>query len=204
MAREIQRDYGQPPQAVLTHRMLVGTDGRDKMSKSLGNVVGITDPPDEMYGRVMSVSDSLMLDWFDLLSGGAWQDLAQQRARVAEAAGDPLAFKHELARRVVERFHGADGAAAAAQRFRRVVQRREVPDDVPEQAVPAGDTGQRGLLELLEALQLVPSRSEARRLVAQSAVSVDGTVVRDATLHLAPGSYLLKVGKRRFARVRIG
>jgi tyrosyl-tRNA synthetase len=204
MGREIQRDYGQPAQAVITHPLLVGTDGRDKMSKSLGNTVGITDAPDEMYGRTMSISDALMLDWFDLLAGGEWQELAAARAELAAGGGDPLAFKHALARRIVERFHGAEAAEAAARAFRRVVQNRGVPEDLEEQQVPAGEDGERGLLELLESLGLVASRSEARRLVAQGAVSLDGQTVGDATRRLGAGSYLLKVGKRRFARLRIG
>jgi tyrosyl-tRNA synthetase len=204
MGREIQRDYGQPPQAVITHPLLVGTDGRDKMSKSLGNTVGITDPADEMYGRIMSISDALMLDWFDLLAGGEWQELAAARAELAEGAGDPLAFKHALARRLVERFHGPEAAEAAARAFRRVVQDRGVPEDLEEQRVPVGEDGERGLLELLETLGMVSSRSEARRLVAQGAVSLDGQTVADATRRLAAGSYLVKVGKRRFARLRVG
>ncbi|MDJ0853155.1 MAG: tyrosine--tRNA ligase [Myxococcota bacterium] len=204
MAREIQRDYGQPAQAVITHPLLVGTDGNDKMSKSLGNTVGISDAPEEMYGRTLSISDPLMLEWYDLLSGGEWEDLREERARLAEGAGDPLAFKHELARRIVARFHDEEAARAAAEHFQRVVKRREVPEDLEEQHVAPGESGDRGLLELLEELGLVASRGEARRLVTQGAVSVDGEGVSDPRLRLSPGSFLLKVGKRRFARVRIG
>ena len=203
MAREIQRDHGQPPQAVITHPLLVGTDGQDKMSKSLGNTVSITDPPEEMYGRTMSVSDTLMLDWLELLSAGAWGDLAEARARVVAGGGDPLALKHDLAGRIVERFHGAEAAGGAAAAFRRVVQGKAVPEDLPEQVLTAGEGGERGLLEVLEALEMVPSRSEARRLIGQSAVSIDGRPEKDPTRRLAAGSYLLKVGKRRFARLRI-
>jgi tyrosyl-tRNA synthetase len=203
MAREIQRDHGQPPQAVITHPLLVGTDGRDKMSKSLGNTVSITDPPEEMYGRTMSVSDTLMLDWLELLSAGAWDDLAEARARVVAGGGDPLALKHDLARRIVERFHGAEAAAGAAAAFRRVVQGKAVPEDLPEQVLAGGEGGERGLLEVLEALEMVASRSEARRLIGQSAVSIDGQPVKDPMRRLGAGSYLLKVGNRRFARLRI-
>ena len=204
MAREIQRDYGQPGQAVITHPLLVGTDGNDKMSKSLGNTVGISDAPEEMYGRTLSISDSLMLEWFDLLSGGEWEDLRGERDRIDGGGGDPLAFKHELARRIVARFHDAAAARAAAEHFQRVVKRGEVPEDLEERAVAASDAGDRGLLELLEELGLVASRGEARRLVTQGAVSLDGEGVSDPRLRLPGGSYLLKVGKRRFARVRIG
>jgi len=203
MAREIQRDYDQPPQAVITHPLLVGTDGRDKMSKSLGNTIGITDPPEEIYGRTMSISDALMLDYFDLLAGGQWQDLRQERQRLGRGGGDPLAFKHEIARRLVGRFHGDPAAGRAAEHFQRVIQRKQAPEDLEEVAVALGAEAEMGLLDLLERLSLTKSRGEARRLVEQNAVSIGGEGVRDASLRLGPGSYLVKVGKRRFARVRL-
>ena len=203
MAREIQRDYDQPPQAVITHPLLVGTDGRDKMSKSLGNTIGITDPPEEIYGRIMSISDALMLDYFDLLAGGRWEDLAQERERLGRGGGDPLAFKRELARRLVERFHGDEAAVRAAEHFQRVIQRKQAPEDLEEVAVALGAEAEMGLLDLLERLSLTKSRGEGRRLVEQNAVSVDGDTVRDPRRRLGPGVYLLKVGKRRFARVRL-
>ena len=204
MAREIQRDYGQPAQAVITHPLLVGLDGRDKMSKSLGNTIGITDPPESMYGKLMSISDALMLDYFDTLSAGEWSDLQSERARLAGEDGDPLAFKHALARRIVGRFHGPSAAQAAADHFRRVVQEREAPSDLPETALELGLESTLGLLEILERLGITRSRSEARRLVAQGAVELDGALVDDPTLRLAAGAYRIKVGKRRFARVRLG
>ena len=203
MAREIQRDYQQPPQAVITHPLLVGTDGRDKMSKSLGNTIGITDPPEEIYGRIMSISDALMLDYFDLLAGGQWEDLAQERERLGHGGGDPLAFKRELARRLVERFHDDEAAVRAAEHFQRVIQRKQAPEDLEEVAVALGAEAEMGLLDLLERLSLTKSRGEGRRLVEQNAVSVDGEPVRDPRRRIGPGAYLLKVGKRRFARVRL-
>jgi tyrosyl-tRNA synthetase len=204
MARDIQRDYGQPAQAVITHPLLVGTDGTEKMSKSLGNTIGITDPPEEMYGKTMSLSDTLMLDYFDLLASGEWDDLAEERERLAAGGGDPLAFKHSLAGRLVARLHGAQAAERAAEHFRRVVQGREVPEEVPEARFEPGEAGERGLLELMVAVGVARSNADARRLVAQKAVSLDGEPVSDATLRLTAGSYLLKVGKRRFCQVRIG
>ncbi len=203
MAREIQRDHGQPAQAVITHPLLVGLDGREKMSKSLGNTIGITDAPESMYGKLMSISDTLMLDYFDALSAGEWSDLRSERARLASGGGDPLAFKHALARRVVARFHGGPAAEAAADHFRRVVQEREAPTDVPETTLELGSEAVLGLLEILERLGITRSRSEARRLVAQGAVEVDGALIGDPTLRLAAGAYRIKVGKRRFARVRL-
>ena len=203
MGREIQRAYGQPPQAVITLPLLVGTDGREKMSKSLGNAIGITEAPEEIYGRVMSISDSLMLDWFDLLAAGRWADLRAERERLDGGSGDPLRFKQELARRLVERFHGAAAAERAGAHFDRVVRGREAPDEIPERCLAAGDAGDRGLLEVLVELGFAKSRSEARRLVAQRAVAVDDALVDDAELRLGRGVYRIRAGKRRFARAEI-
>lgn len=203
MAREIQRAYHQPAQAVITQPLLVGTDGVEKMSKSLGNAVGLTEPPEEVYGKLMSISDALMLDYHDLLHAGAWPELAEARSELGAGRGDPMAFKQALAERLVERFHGAEAAAAARDHFRRTVQRKELPDDIPEHALETDPDGRRGLLDLLQSLGLTPSRGEARRLVAQRAVSLDGARVEDPGLFLEPGSYLLQVGKRRFARVEL-
>ncbi len=204
MARDIQRHYGQPAQAVITHPLLVGTDGVEKMSKSLGNTIGITDPPEEIYGKTMSLSDALMLDYFDVLADDEWGDLAEQREGLASGGGAPLEFKHALAGCLVARLHGAEAAERAAEHFRRVVQCKEVPAEVPETRFELGDRGERGLLELMVAVGVASSNAEARRLVAQKAVSLDGEPVADGTLRLAGGSYLLKVGKRRFRRIRIG
>jgi tyrosyl-tRNA synthetase len=203
MAREIQRDYGQLPQAVLTLPILVGTDGRDKMSKSLGNAIGITEPPEEIYGKTMSIDDTVMLTYFDFLGGGAWEELRPERERLGRGEGDPLAFKHALAKCLVERFHGPAAAQGAQEHFRRVFQRREAPVDVPETAFTVGEGGDCGLLDLLRDLGFAQSTSEGRRLVAQKAVRVDDSVVSDATLRLCPGTYRVQVGKRRFARVRL-
>jgi tyrosyl-tRNA synthetase len=202
MGREIQRDYGQAPQAVITHTLLVGTDGV-KMSKSLGNGIGITDAPQEMFGKAMSVSDALMLDYYDLLADGEWSHLAEARAELGSGQGDPMAFKLALARAFVERFHGSGPADEAATHFRDVIQNKQAPSDLDEIVCPTGEDGRRGLLELLDELDLVASRSEARRLVQQKAVRIDGEVVSDPHLDLGAGAYLIKVGKRRFAQVRL-
>lgn len=204
MAREIQRDYAQSTQAVITHPLLVGIDGVDKMSKSLGNTIGITENPGDAYGKVMSISDALMLQYFDVLRAGEWEDMKEQRDRIAAGDGNPLAFKQQLASRIVERLHGPGVARDAAARFQRVVRDKAAPEDLQEVEVVAAGTGDRGLLELLEALSLVGSRGEARRLIAQQAVHVDGQLVTDAAHRLPRGSYLLRVGKRRYGRVKIG
>jgi len=203
MAREIQRDYGQVPQAVVTHPLLRGIDGVEKMSKSLGNSIGLLDPPADMYGRVMSIPDPLMTEYFDLLRDASWEDLREWRSSGEDARG-PLAVKHELALRIVARFHGDGAAREARAHFERVVQRKEVPDEVPESRLPLVDGRGRGLLEILEVLGLAQSRSDARRLVSQQAVSLDGRRVDDPTVILEAGSYLIQVGKRRFTRLVLG
>jgi tyrosyl-tRNA synthetase len=205
MGREIQRAYGQPPQAVIVHGLLVGTDGKEKMSKSLGNTIGLTEAPEDIYGKTMSVSDEVMLGYFDLLEAGEWPELRPERERLGAGGGDPLAFKHALAGRLVERFHGREAAERAAAHFRSVIQRRQVPEDLPETTVALGAEGRLGLLELLRRLGFTRSLGEARRLVVQGAVQVDGEVVADPGLELAgAGTRLIRVGKRRFARVRLG
>jgi len=200
MGREIQRSYGQEPQAVITHPLLVGTDGKEKMSKSLGNSIDLAGTPGDTYGRTMSISDSLMVDYLARLSFGRWDDLAPQAQEVREGRGDPLGLKHELARRIVERFHGAAAAEEAAGHFRRVVQAGQLPEKIPEFTLALSEAG---LLDVLRKALDVPSNAEGRRLVAQGAVRLEGEVVKDASLHLPPGTHLLRAGKRRYARVTI-
>jgi len=202
MGREIQRAYGQPAQAVITHPLLVGSDGV-KMSKSLGNGIGITDRPDEMFGKVMSISDTLMLEYYDLLRDGEWEALKPAREALGRGEGEPMEFKLGLAGALVERFAGGEAAREAADHFRNVIQGKGTPEDLEEVCFEMGPGGGISLPELLERLEWVSSRSEARRLLGQKAVRVDGEVVADPALRLSAGAYLLKVGKRRFARVRL-
>jgi tyrosyl-tRNA synthetase len=151
----------------------------------------------------MSIPDALMTEYFDLLHDDSWEALREWRSSGASAR-DPLAVKHELATRIVARFHGHDASRDARSHFERVVQRKEVPDDVPERQLLLGDQNGLGLLEALEKLGLAKSRSDARRLIAQGAVTVDGRRVEDAALMLRVGSYLIQVGKRRFIRLGVG
>ncbi|MCH2172412.1 tyrosine--tRNA ligase [Myxococcota bacterium] len=203
MAREIQRSYGQAPQAVITHPLLVGTDGREKMSKSLGNTIGIEDSPDQIYGKTMSISDDLMLEYFDLLGDGSsgWAEQATERNRLSEGSGDPMAFKQALARLLVTRFHGAENAHRAAERFSSVIRQKQAPDDLPEIEILLANDLEKGLLDLLRELEFTSSNGEGRRLVAQRAVQIDGEIVEDPSHRLGAGQYQLKVGKRRFARI---
>jgi tyrosyl-tRNA synthetase len=204
VGREIQRAYGQAPQAVLTHPLLVGTDGKEKMSKSLGNTIGLTDPPEEMYGRAMSIPDALLPAWVRLLGAGRWDDLLPAVAEFEAGRGDPFQLKQALAERLVERFHGQGAAKSALAHFQRVVRDRELPDEVPEARVALQNDGRVGLLDVMRETLGVSSNAEARRLVQQGAVELDGARVADPALRLGAGSYLLRAGRRRFARVRVG
>ncbi len=203
MGRELQRAYGQEPQAVITHPLLVGLDGHEKMSKSLGNSVGITDPAEQMYGKVMSIPDASMTEWCKLLSAGEWGDLRSALDAYTDGGGDPMSLKHDLAHRVVSRVHDGATADSAREHFQRVVQRRELPDDIPLVPIDLAGRESLKLFELLVEAGLSPSKSEARRLVQQGAVSVAGEKASEPTLLYGAGEMLVQVGKRRFATVRI-
>ncbi|HEX7610129.1 MAG TPA: tyrosine--tRNA ligase [Solirubrobacteraceae bacterium] len=192
LGRDIQRAYGQPEQAILTMPILVGTDGRRKMSKSLGNHIGITDPPEEMYGKTMSIPDEAIAEYRRLLLG-------------AERNGElsPRDAKHALARALVARLHSEEAAAEAERHFDRVVVQRAAPEEIPE-ALYSPEEGMLHLPGLIEA-EFGTSRSEARRLIDQGAVSLDeeplGAGEHDVPAERADGR-VLRVGKRRFRRLR--
>jgi len=185
--RDVMPQYGLDPQVVMTFPLLVGTDGELKMSKSRGNYIGITEPPEEMFGKTMSIPDTALPDWWELLVGGPHPD-------------DPMAWKLELARRVTARWHGDAGARTGEERFTRVVRRHEAPDEVPEVSLPAGETVHLPAL-LVESLG-VGSTSEARRLIQQGGVKLNGeaSAALDLPREELAGA-LLQVGKRRFARL---
>jgi len=185
--RDVMPQYGLEPQVVITYPLLVGTDGELKMSKSRGNYIGITEPPEEMFGKTMSIPDKALPQWWELLVGG-------------EHPEDPMSWKLELARRITARWHGADGARAGEEHFTRVVRRHEAPEDVPELPLPAGDPVHLPAL-LTDGLG-VASTSEARRLIQQGAVKLDGAPVATVDVgRSALAGALLQVGKRRFARL---
>lgn len=201
MGREVQRNYGQPPQAVLTLPLLVGTDGHEKMSKSLGNSIALLDPPEDVYGKVMSVGDACMLDYISVLSSGQWGDLEEGAAAVRDGGGDPMGLKQALAHAIVTRLCERGAADRAHEHFQRVVRSRELPEDIPEHTLDLAGEPDVGLLAALEAVSLTSSRGEARRLVQQGAVQIDGERVSDPTHQLGPGAYLVRAGKRRYARI---
>jgi tyrosyl-tRNA synthetase len=206
VGRTLQKEYGQAPQVCLTGPLLEGIDARevdgkivgDKMSKSLGNYVGIDEPAQEQYGKLMSISDGLMWRYYELLSR---RSLAEIEALRRE---HPRKAKSELAKEIVARYHGPEAAKAAEEQFELVHKRREVPDEVEEKAV-ARDAGADSvpLAKTLAQLGLASSGSEARRLIAQGGVSVEGGRVSDPNAKLPAGVHLLKVGKRKFIRVTV-
>lgn len=202
VGRQLQQSWGQPPQVVLTMPLLEGLDGVNKMSKSLGNCVGITDAPAEMFGKLMSVSDALMWRYFELLSFRPQAEIGALRDGVV-AGANPRDVKFELARELVGRFHGESAATAAQEAFVRQFQDGGLPEDMVEIELPAPD-GSLGLANLLRAAQLVSSNAEAFRMISQGAVRIDGERVEDRSLEIPAGStHIFQVGKRRFARVQV-
>ena len=202
LGRQIQAEHGQPPQIVLTLPLLEGTDGVQKMSKSLGNHIAIMDPPAEMYGKLMSVSDELMWRYLGLLSLRSQSELDELRASV-DSGGNPRDVKMALAEELTTRFHGQEASRQAAEDFARRHRRGETPDEMSEVSLAAKDGGIR-VAELVRRAGLAKTNGEAMRLIAQGAVRLDGERVSDRALVVPAGSTrVVQVGKRRFARVSI-
>ena len=203
VGRQLQQAYGQPPQVVMTVPLLEGLDGVNKMSKSLGNYVGIEDAPNDMFGKLMSISDDLMWRYFELLSFRPLSEIGGLREQIA-AGRNPRDIKFELAGELVARFHGPPAARAAQDAFTRRFADGQIPDELPEVAVAAPD-GELGIAHLLKAAGLVPSTSNAFQMIKQGAVRLDGERVDDRSLSIRSGvEVVAQVGKRRFARVRVG
>jgi tyrosyl-tRNA synthetase len=201
VGRDLMKEEGLEPQVVLTVPLLVGTDGGDKMSKSLGNAIAVEDPPHEIYGKAMSIPDSLMWDWLLLLTDLPRHEIERRRAAVAAGDLHPKNVKQDLALRLVADYHGEEAARQAEAEFAKVFSAGGLPDEVPEHQLE----GSRTLLKLLSETGLAPSNAEARRLIEQGAVAIDAARAADPFHELPPRAepYLLKVGKRRFARIRI-
>jgi tyrosyl-tRNA synthetase len=205
VGRDIQREYSQEPQVILTMPLLEGLDGVQKMSKSLGNYIGITEPPREIYGKIMSLSDQLMLRYYELLSDIDSAVLEDEKRRMAEGSVNPRDVKKALAREMVTRFYNSTVAEEAEREFQRMFQAGGLPDEIEEPLVRLSgqESESIGIVALLVRAGLAPSNSEARRLIQQGAVRVDGERVSDANARLsASESHLLQVGRRRFARIR--
>ena len=198
VGRALQSEYGQEPQCILTMPLLEGLDGVEKMSKSKGNYIGITEAPNSMFAKLLSVSDTLMWRYFALLS---WRDDAEVEGykRAIAEGRNPKDIKVLLAKEITSRFHGAAAAEAAEQDFE-LRARGGIPDDIPEVALSGAPIG---IGALLKQANLAPSTSEASRLIDGGGVRIDGTVISDRGLKLEAGSFVLQVGKRKFARVTL-
>ncbi len=202
VGRQLQQDFGQEPQVVMTTPLLEGLDGVQKMSKSLNNTIGITDEPDEMFGKVMSISDELMWRYYEVLSFRKLDDIESLRSRVA-AGGNPRDAKFELAVELVERFHDQKAAEAARKEFVERFQKGALPDKIKEVSI-SSQGGSLGIAHLLKEAGLVSSTSEAFRMIKQGAVKIDGERIEDKSLQVSAGSTsVYQVGKRRFSRVSL-
>ena len=203
VGRELQRDFGQTPQVIMMMPLLEGLDGVQKMSKSLGNYVGITEPPNDMFGKLMSISDELMWRYYELLSDLSLYELKQLKEKVAKGEEHPKEVKKRLAMEIVARFHSKEAAQRAAEEFERVFKKRELPEDIEEIHVQWSQE-KIWLPKLLQLTGLVKSTSEGKRLLQQGGVKIDGEKITSQEAELAVGAeYIIQVGKRRFKRVKL-
>lgn len=204
MGRDLQREVGQPPQVVVLTPLLPGLDGVEKMSKSLGNAVGITEPPAEMFGKAMSIPDELMSDYFEYATDVPMEEVFAIREGLAAGSVHPRDAKRRLAGAIVALWHGEEAARSAGAAFERLFVDREMPDEIPEAYVPTEEApdGRIRLIRLLVVTGLAESNGEARRLISQGGVSVDGGRIRDVEAVVAVRQGLVvQVGRRRFARI---
>lgn len=199
VGRELQKEYGQEPQCILTMPLLVGTDGVEKMSKSKDNYIGISESPDSMFGKLMSISDTLMWRYFELLSFRSLEDIAALRQEI-DGGRNPRDAKVMLAQEIITRFHSAKAAEDALAAFEARFRDGAIPEDMPEVSIGGAPVG---ILKLLREAGLVASGSEAQRNVEQGGVRVNGDRVEDKSLQLPAGTYVVQVGKRKFARVKL-
>ncbi len=199
MGRNLQRGFGQEPQAILTTPLLEGTDGVEKMSKSLGNSIGLTDPPDQMYGKVMSIPDNLIHPYFEYCTAVSADELAGIERQLADAAVNPRDLKRRLAREIIVLYHDEAGAAGAQAAFDQLFIKKGLPEEIPEFTLA---TDEVFLVQVLKDAGLVASNGEGRRLIAQGAVQVDEVVIREPNFTVKSGqTYIIKAGKRRFLRI---
>ncbi len=201
VGRELQKEYGQEPQSIVMIPLLEGLDGVNKMSKSLGNYIGVNEPAKEIFGKVMSVSDVLMYRYYELVSAVTLAELQKIKDDIGSGALHPMEAKKRLATELADRFCGAGEGATACAEFERVFSKKNMPDDIPFVEV-AWEGEKMKLAKIIAQAGVAKSNSEARRLIQQGAVEVDGTPIIDIDVELqASGAYILKVGKKRFVRV---
>jgi len=201
--RDIQREYGLSPQVVFTMPILVGLDGVKKMSKSLGNYIGITESPKDMFGKLMSISDELMWSYYELLTDFEERVIVRLKEEVRTGVLHPMDAKMQLAHTIITNFHSEDAARSAHEEFQRTFRNRQTPEDVPLKKLPRGES--KRVSALLTELNLAPSRAEAERLIKQGAIEINGRRVEDvkyeADLSQVGASFLIRAGKKKFLRV---
>ena len=202
VGRELQRQYDQEAQCILTMPLLVGLDGVVKMSKSKHNYIGITDSPDDMFGKVMSISDDLMWNWYDLLSLKSNAEIEIIKKECTEGSRNPRDAKVLLAKEIIERFHTAEAAEKAEGEFNARFRGGQAPSDIPEVTV-AAEGGEIGIMKLIKEAGMVPSNAEAGRNIDQGGVKLEGEKVSDRALKVKAGTYTVQVGKRRWARITV-
>ena len=201
VGRDVQREYGQEPQIILTMPILPGTDGKQKMSKSLDNYIGISETPSQIYGKTLSIPDNVMYDYFELATTVSKQELVEIKATLADPSKNPRDLKRRLAREFVTLYYSADDALKAEQEFDRVFVQKDVPDDLQD-FTPDTDAAACWIVKLITESGLAPSNGEARRLIKEGAVSIDGEKMTNPDAEIAlDAPKVLKVGKRRFIRI---
>ncbi|MDA8211636.1 MAG: tyrosine--tRNA ligase, partial [Clostridia bacterium] len=204
MGRTLQKEWGQEPQIAITMPILEGLDGVNKMSKSLGNYIGITDSPREMYGKTMSIADNLMVRYFELVTPVSLADVRAVEKGLADGSLHPRDVKMRLARELVTAYYGPEAALAAEEEFKNIFQKGELPDEIPDAKIPAGEleNGEIAPAKLLQLAGLVTSTSEARRLITQGAVKLNEEKVADVNAKVAVSTgMIIRAGKRKFARI---
>ena len=199
VGRDLQREYGQEPQCIITLPLLEGTDGVEKMSKTYGNEIGLLDPPEDKYGKIMSISDDMIVKYFRLAADADDQKVEAIKSLLSDSKTNPRDVKRELGRAIVKIYHGADEAQAAEQHFDKVIVQKDIPDEMDEVELESDQL----LVDIITNAGLTKSKGEARRLIKQNAVKLDGAVCKDINQKLHAGKEsVIKVGKRRFLKVK--
>ncbi len=202
VGRDIQREYGLEPQITITMPILPGTDGVEKMSKSLENYIGISESPRQIYGKTLSIPDKLIYDYYVLATNTSGEDLVKIKNQLEDKSLNPRDLKRQLARTLVALYHDESAASAAEEEFDRVFIKKDLPDDIPEQSITL-ENGSIGIMRLLAETKLVASNGEARRMIEQGGVTIDGVRISDYNADISiTESIVVKVGKRRFLRVK--
>ncbi len=202
VGRDIQREYRQEPQVILTMPLLVGTDGTEKMSKSYDNYIGINDTPKDIYGRTLSIPDNLIYTYYELTTDVSLDELSKIKSDLEDSSVNPRDLKRALARKLVEMYHSKEDAVKAEQEFDKIFIKKDAPDDMPEFTFTELQNG-IGIIDLILRVNFSPSKSEARRLIQQGGVSINGQKIEDFKHQIiSDGEFVLKVGKRKFAKIK--